>query len=195
MEGQKIGVIDYGTGNLRSVVKAFEHLGSTVCVLQSPEGLEDVDALVFPGQGTFDQCMKALDSTGLASAIKEWISMDKPFLGVCLGFLWALCGASLGFWGPFGGVSEVGRTPVAPMWALLAGPWLAWANHAWASQAYGEKNVMLTSLSWRYCPGGRGRTDGRINSWHKDWTSDLRIWGSWSLGHLSTFGSGLSYEV
>ena len=85
MEGQKIGVIDYGTGNLRSVVKAFEHLGSTVRVLQSPEGLEDVDALVFPGQGTFDQCMKALESIGLASAIKEWIAMDKPFLGVCLG--------------------------------------------------------------------------------------------------------------
>ena len=85
MEGQKIGVLDYGTGNLRSVVKAFEHLGSTVCVLQSPEGLEDVDALVFPGQGTFERCMEALPATGLASAVKEWISMDKPFLGVCLG--------------------------------------------------------------------------------------------------------------
>ena len=116
-------------------------------------------------------------------------------LGFCLGFFWALWGPALGFWGPFGGVSEVGRTPVAPMWALLAGPWLAWASHAWASQAYGEKNVMLTDLSWRYCPGGRGRTDGRINPWHENWTSDLRIWGSWSLGHLSTFGSGLSYEV
>ena len=81
----KIGVVDYGTGNLRSVVKAFEHLGSHVQVLQSPAGLEEVDALVFPGQGTFDQCMEALKRTGFASAINEWISMGKPFLGVCLG--------------------------------------------------------------------------------------------------------------
>ena len=85
INGQRVGVVDYGTGNLRSVVKAFEHLGSKVYVLQSPKGLENVDALVFPGQGTFDQCMKALNDTGLASAIKEWIVMGKPFLGVCLG--------------------------------------------------------------------------------------------------------------
>ena len=85
MEDQKIGVIDYGTGNLRSVVKAFEHLGSRVRVLQSPEGLEDVDALVFPGQGTFDQCMDALQKTGFSQAIKEWILFGKPFFGICLG--------------------------------------------------------------------------------------------------------------
>ena len=81
----RVGVVDYGTGNLRSVVKAFEHLGSIVKVLQSPEGLDEIDALIFPGQGTFDQCMEALNQTGLASAIKEWIAQDKPFLGVCLG--------------------------------------------------------------------------------------------------------------
>lgn len=80
-----VGVVDYGTGNLRSVVKAFEYLGARVRVLQTPEGLEEIDALVFPGQGTFDQCMAALNQTGLASAIKEWVSSGKPFLGVCLG--------------------------------------------------------------------------------------------------------------
>ena len=85
MEGKKIGVIDYGTGNLRSVVKAFEHLGSRVRVLQSPDGLENVDALVFPGQGTFDQCMDALQKTGFSKAIKEWILFGKPFFGICLG--------------------------------------------------------------------------------------------------------------
>ena len=80
-----VGVVDYGTGNLRSVVKAFEYLGARVRVLQTPEGLEEIDALVFPGQGTFDQCMTALNQTGLASAIREWVSSGKPFLGVCLG--------------------------------------------------------------------------------------------------------------
>ena len=45
-----VGVVDYGTGNLRSVVKAFEYLGARVRVLQTPEGLEEIDALVFPGK-------------------------------------------------------------------------------------------------------------------------------------------------
>jgi glutamine amidotransferase len=81
----RVGVVDYGTGNLRSVVKAFEHLGAKVRVLQTPDGLEEMDALVFPGQGTFDQCMVALNQTGFTPAITEWISSGKPFLGVCLG--------------------------------------------------------------------------------------------------------------
>jgi glutamine amidotransferase len=44
-----------------------------------------VNALIFPGQGTFDQCMEALERTGFAQAIKEWISSEKPFFGICLG--------------------------------------------------------------------------------------------------------------
>ena len=80
-----LGVIDYGTGNLRSVVKALEYLGSKVHILQNPDGLNSIDALVFPGQGSFDQCMKALEQRGFDNAIKEWISNDNPFLGVCLG--------------------------------------------------------------------------------------------------------------
>ena len=84
-KGQSLGVIDYGTGNLRSVVKAFEHLGAKVQILQDPDKLSNVEALVFPGQGTFDQCMEALERTGFSQAIKEWILSEKPFLGICLG--------------------------------------------------------------------------------------------------------------
>ena len=84
-KGQSLGVIDYGTGNLRSVVKAFEHLGAKVQILQNPDKLSNVDALVFPGQGTFDQCMEALERTGFSQTIKEWILSEKPFLGICLG--------------------------------------------------------------------------------------------------------------
>ena len=80
-----LGVIDYGTGNLRSVVKAFEYLGAEVQILQEPDKLSNVNALIFPGQGTFDQCMEALERTGFAQAIKEWISSEKPFFGICLG--------------------------------------------------------------------------------------------------------------
>ena len=55
---RNIGLVDYGTGNLRSVVKAFEHLGAQVTLIQESSALQDVDAVVFPGQGTFDQCMQ-----------------------------------------------------------------------------------------------------------------------------------------
>jgi len=84
-KGQSLGVIDYGTGNLRSVVKAFEYLGADVQILQKPDKLSNVDALIFPGQWTFDQCMEALNRTGFSQAIKEWILCEKPFLGICLG--------------------------------------------------------------------------------------------------------------
>ena len=80
-----IGILDYGTGNLRSVQKAFIHLGVNASIISSPDNLSELQALVFPGQGTFDQCMEALEKTGFSLAIKEWISLGKPFLGVCLG--------------------------------------------------------------------------------------------------------------
>ncbi len=80
-----IGVVDYGTGNLRSVEKAFIRIGSGVKILSSPDSLGDIDALVFPGQGTFDQCMTNLDRTGFTKAIPEWIALGKPFFGICLG--------------------------------------------------------------------------------------------------------------
>ena len=82
---QKIGVVDYGTGNLRSVVKAFEYLGAQVQVFQSPEGMDEMDALVFPGQGTFDQCLKALDRSGLDQKLQEWVHAGRPYFGICLG--------------------------------------------------------------------------------------------------------------
>ena len=82
---QKIGVVDYGTGNLRSVVKAFEYLGAQVQVFQSPKGMDEMDALVFPGQGTFDQCLEALDQSGLHQKLQEWVRTGRPYFGICLG--------------------------------------------------------------------------------------------------------------
>ena len=81
----KVGVVDYGTGNLRSVVKAFEFLGSATRIVTQPSCLEQLDALVFPGQGTFDQCIRALGETGLDIAISQWIREDRPYFGICLG--------------------------------------------------------------------------------------------------------------
>ena len=82
---KKVGVIDYGTGNLRSVVKAFEFIGAEVTMVCRPEDAAKIEALVFPGQGTFDQCMGSLAKTGLDELIKNWIESDKPYFGICLG--------------------------------------------------------------------------------------------------------------
>jgi len=81
----KVGVVDYGTGNLRSVIKAFEFLGAATRIVTKPSCLEKLDALVFPGQGTFDQCIRALGETGLDAAISQWIREDRPYFGICLG--------------------------------------------------------------------------------------------------------------
>lgn len=82
---RKIGIIDYGTGNLRSVVKAFEFLGAQAHILAEPSQFDKMEALVFPGQGTFDQCIRALQKTALDEAIINWIEKDKPYFGICLG--------------------------------------------------------------------------------------------------------------
>jgi imidazole glycerol-phosphate synthase subunit HisH len=80
-----IAVLDYGTGNLRSVLKAFETLGSTPRLVTRPHDVGNADALVFPGQGYFPQCMQQLRKTGLADLLREWILADKPYFGICLG--------------------------------------------------------------------------------------------------------------
>ncbi len=82
---RKVGVVDYGTGNLKSVVKALEFLKTKVVVFQTPEGIDEMDALFFPGQGTFDQCMKSLASSGLDKALVNWIRNGRPYFGICLG--------------------------------------------------------------------------------------------------------------
>mgnify|MGYP001341264010 CR=1 FL=1 len=82
---KKVGVIDYGTGNLCSVVKAFEFIGANVSLIRTPNESSNIDALVFPGQGTFDQCMASLVKTGLDTFIQRWIEDGKPYFGICLG--------------------------------------------------------------------------------------------------------------
>ena len=84
MEPRKIAVIDYGTGNLRSVVKAFEHIGAKVCLSSKPEDIQGSDAVVFPGQGSFDQCMNSLRNSGMDEFLKSWLKEERPFLGFAL---------------------------------------------------------------------------------------------------------------
>ncbi len=81
----RLAVIDYGMGNLRSVVRAWEHVGANAYLVTQPEQLEGADAVIFPGQGAIVDAMRLLKETGFDDAIRDWIAADKPFFGICLG--------------------------------------------------------------------------------------------------------------
>ena len=80
-----LAVIDYGMGNLRSVVRAWEYVGATTKIISEPAELSGADALIFPGQGAIVDAMQLLEKTGFDTVIRDWIADDKPFFGICLG--------------------------------------------------------------------------------------------------------------
>jgi glutamine amidotransferase len=82
---KKVAVIDYGMGNLMSVWRAWQHVGADAKIISSPSEMKSADVLVFPGQGCITDTIKLLKQTGFDNAIREWISADKPFFGICLG--------------------------------------------------------------------------------------------------------------
>lgn len=86
MSGKKLGVIDYGSGNLRSVCKALEAAGSTPTLVTNPSGLPGLDAIVVPGVGAFAHCAENLRATGLWNPVREWALSGRPYLGICLGY-------------------------------------------------------------------------------------------------------------
>ena len=80
-----IAVVDYGMGNLRSVVKGFEKVGVPAEVTADPAVVRAADAVVLPGVGAFGMAMTHLRDAGLDAAIIDAVAADKPFLGICLG--------------------------------------------------------------------------------------------------------------
>lgn len=82
----KIGIIDYGMGNLFSVKNAFEYLGLEISICEIPEDLEKCERLVLPGVGAFQDCMRNLKRKGFTTVLhQEVIVQQKPILGICLG--------------------------------------------------------------------------------------------------------------
>lgn len=84
-----IGVVDYGAGNLGSVMNALERLGLAGRFVRGPEELvpagSPYERIIFPGDGHFATAMASLENSGYAEALKLWIAADKPFLGICIG--------------------------------------------------------------------------------------------------------------
>jgi len=84
-----IGVIDYGAGNLGSVMNALKRLSVPARFAAGPDELAlattPFDRIIFPGDGHFASAMASLVKSGYDKAIKEWIRADRPFLGICIG--------------------------------------------------------------------------------------------------------------
>ena len=83
---QRISIVDYGMGNLRSVQKALQHVApeADVAITSDPQAIRTADRVVFPGQGAMPDCMRSLNEHGLGEAVAE-AARDKPFLGLCIG--------------------------------------------------------------------------------------------------------------
>ena len=80
-----IVVIDCGVGNLKSVEKALFKVGSPVFVTRNPKELKNASGVVLPGVGSFDSAMKFIRESGFEEELLQYIALNKPFLGICLG--------------------------------------------------------------------------------------------------------------
>ena len=102
-----IALLEYGSGNLRSVEKALRKVGADLLVTTRPESLRDARAIVLPGVGAFDDCISAMQRQELLGALREFIQTGKPFLGICVGYQalfekseeFNSCAAGLGIFG------------------------------------------------------------------------------------------------
>ena len=86
MQAPLLGIIDYGSGNLRSVSKATLKVGADVEILSTPERIEAMDGLILPGVGAFGDCAEQLHRRDLWEPLAQWLQADQPFLGICLGY-------------------------------------------------------------------------------------------------------------
>jgi glutamine amidotransferase len=86
LKGDVIALLDYGSGNLRSVEKALRKVGADVLVTTTPKGMKDARAAVLPGVGAFDDCITAMRKQELLDGVKQFIASGRPFLGICVGY-------------------------------------------------------------------------------------------------------------
>ena len=97
-----VAVVDYGSGNLRSVSQAVQHVaqgsGYEVVVTSNPQEVLDAERVVLPGQGAMPDCMRALLDSGLQQAVLH-AAANKPLFGVCVGMQMLLDQSAEGFSG------------------------------------------------------------------------------------------------
>ena len=93
-----ISIVDYGAGNLRSVVNAVNKLGYRSKVTNSPNGVLNAQAVILPGVGAATDTMANLRALKLVSPIRRFIAENRPFLGICIGLQILFTGTEEGGW-------------------------------------------------------------------------------------------------
>ena len=83
--GFKLVVIDYQSGNVRSVTRALESAGVSPLVTGDPAELPGADAVIFPGVGSGPAAMSALEDRRLVAPLQDYVASGRPFMGICLG--------------------------------------------------------------------------------------------------------------
>jgi len=112
----RIGVIDYGMGNLKSVANALDMIGCDHAVISDPGACAAYDKLILPGVGAFSEAVANLRSSGLGAALQDYVAHGRPVLGICLG-MQLLCTESHedGLWPGLGWIdARVVRFPDLP---------------------------------------------------------------------------------
>jgi imidazole glycerol phosphate synthase glutamine amidotransferase subunit len=80
-----IAILDYGAGNVGSVLKAVQHLGYPALPIDRPELLNGSEKFILPGQGHFGAMIQALDDRRMLAGLRKRLATGKPYLGICLG--------------------------------------------------------------------------------------------------------------
>lgn len=80
-----ITLLDYGAGNVRSVINAVERLGGSLKLVTRPEDILSADKLIFPGVGNYESMIQILNQKNYIEPLREYLSADRPFFGICLG--------------------------------------------------------------------------------------------------------------
>ena len=79
-----ITLLDYGAGNVRSVINAIESLGETVNIVSDVNDIATAQKLVFPGVGNFGSMVQILNEKNYTGVLKDYLKSGRPFLGICL---------------------------------------------------------------------------------------------------------------
>jgi imidazole glycerol-phosphate synthase subunit HisH len=128
-----VAILDYGMGNVRSVSKAFEHVGAGAMLTSDPELVGDADGLVLPGVGAFPKAMEQVRERGLDRLISERIAAGVPVLGICLGYQLLFDSST-----ELGGAEGLGLMP-GPVTGLGASglkvPHIGWEPVSWTGES------------------------------------------------------------
>jgi glutamine amidotransferase len=161
-----IGIIDYESGNIRSVANAVENAGGEAVTIRRPDEITGCTHLILPGVGAFGFCAERLRASGLLPAVEQWALTDRrPLLGICVGMqLMADYGAELGGHPGLGWMGGRVTHLEKPAGSALRVPHVGWNTvefrETWGQFRQGERPDFYFDHSFALDAPTRGRSVG-----------------------------------